>query len=144
MADFAATLGLLRKAEGLGLSKILEVIKKAYLSRPAPVQGFPEFLRALRYADDKRLSMLRDELLEQYIDDNPVPDKPEETRTDRVKTEIANHLASEKEAGRPRPARVDLEAHIRKTEGVSDRQLQADLVEAYNGAVAVGLVAPRA
>jgi len=144
MADFAAVLGLLRTSDDIELARILETIKKAYLSEPAPVQGFPEFLRTLRESDDKRISMLLDEMVEQYVRDNPDPAKPDDNREGRIITEVADYLAAEKEAGRPRPTREDLEAYIRDTEKVSDRQLQADLVVTYDSAVDFGLVAPRA
>ncbi len=141
MAKFVDTLALLRAADDRQLARVLVQLKKAF-KVPAPRQGFPVFLEALRVGTPKDLQQLLDQLEERYIEADP--DKPPETRRERGTARLTKYLADEKAAGRPRPDRKAIEAEIRKTEGISDRQLQADLVEKYTQAVQAGLVAPRA
>lgn len=106
--------------------------------------NFGQVIRLIRDADSKARALLLDELTEQYVGNNPDPDKPSESRKQRGREGMQRFLDQERKAGRPRPSRRDIEAKIRRDERISDRQLQADLIETYDELVALGLVPPRA
>jgi len=101
-------------------------------------------IRLIRDADSKSRERLLDELTEQYVENSPDPDKPTENRKQRGREGMQSFLDQERKAGRPRPGRKDIEAKIRRDERISNRQLQADLIETYDELVALGLVPPRA
>jgi len=106
--------------------------------------NFGQLIRLIRNADSNGRARLLDELTEQYVEDNPDPDRPRENRKQRGKRNLLAFLRTERNAGRPRPSRQVIEDKIRREERISQRELDADLVDAYAELVALGLVSPRA
>jgi len=144
MASFPEVIRLIRGADTAERVRQLQILRDTFVSPYVPDLQLQGVLDEIRGSNPDRRRQLLDEMLEQYIEDNPDPDKPRENRKQRGREGIQRLLDQERRAGRPRPNRMAIEARARTDERISNRQLQADLIETYDELVALRLVPPRA
>jgi len=144
MASFPEVIRLIRGADTAERARQLQILRDTFVPPDVPDPQLQGLLDEIRGSNPDMRRQLLDEMIEQYIEDNPDPDKPKGNRKDRGKRNLLAILRTERNAGRPRPSRQVIEDNIRREERISQRELDADLVDDYDELVALELVPPRA